>query len=54
MIKTVKFVLTEEEKKAVKNCVETIDCNELDCIDCPFNYSKGCILETLREIAEED
>lgn len=54
MRKIVKFELTEEEKKAIKNCVETIECGEVDCEECPFHYSKGCMLEILQEIAEED
>ena len=54
MKKVLKFELTEEEKKAIKKCVETIDCDEFDCYECPFNYSQGCMLETLREIADED
>ena len=55
MQKIVKIKLTEEEKKAVKNCVETINCDSsIHCVDCPFNYSKGCMLGTLREVAEEE
>ena len=44
--------LTQEEKKAILNCVQAIDCDERYCDDCPFQYNCGCILETLREIAE--
>lgn len=54
MRKIVKFKLTEEEKKAVKNCVETINCDGFDCGNCPFNYSEGCMLEVLQEVVVEE
>jgi hypothetical protein len=44
--------LTKEEKQAIMNCVEAIDCDAVDCGDCPFNYNCGCMLEHLREVAE--
>lgn len=45
--------LTKEEKQAIKNCIEAIDCDEVSCSECPFNYSNGCMLEHLREVAED-
>ena len=54
MKKVIKIELTEEEKKAIKNCVETVNCDELGCNECPFSYSEGCMFEILREIAEEN
>ena len=44
--------LTKEEKQALINCVQTIDCCDVDCSDCPFNYSDGCMLEHLKEVVE--
>ena len=48
-----KVELSEVEKKAIKNCIETIDCDEVNCGECPFAYNCGCMLETLREIIED-
>ena len=44
---------TNEEKKAIKNCIETIGCEEIDCEYCPFWFNCGCMLEILREVIED-
>ena len=51
VVKNVEF--SETEKRAIKNCVETISCEEMDCDYCPFSYNCGCMLETLREAIED-
>ncbi len=47
------FELTQDERKAIWNCVQTINCKDIDCCDCPFAYNCGCMLKTLQEIADE-
>ena len=49
----VRIEFTDKEKKAIKNCVEAIDCEEVSCDYCPFQYNCGCMLATLREIIED-
>lgn len=54
MKSTVRAELTQEEKQAILDCVKTIDCEGIDCWDCPFRYYNcDCMLETLREVAED-
>jgi hypothetical protein len=49
----IKIKFTDEEKKAIKNCIETIDCEGVSCEPCPFEYNCGCILERLREVIKD-
>ena len=51
IVKEVEF--SEKEKQAIKNCIETINCDEINCGDCPFAYNCGCMLEHLRELVED-
>lgn len=51
---TKQIELTQKEKQAILDCVKAIDCEGIDCWDCPFQYNCGCMLETLREVAEEE
>ena len=51
LVKKVEF--SEVEKKAIRNCIETINCDEIGCSECPFEYNCGCMLEYLREIIED-
>ena len=44
-----KLVLTKEEHKAIKKCVETIDCTEMDCELCPFECNYGCMIVELEK-----
>ena len=48
-----KVEFSEKERKAIRNCIEAIDCDEVSCGECPFAYNCGCILETLREIIDD-
>ena len=51
LVKTLEF--SEKEKEAIKNCIEAISCDEVDCDYCPFSYNCGCMLERLREVIED-
>lgn len=44
-----KLVLTNEERKAIKKCVEIIDCSEMECELCPFECNYGCMIVQLEE-----
>ena len=44
-----KLVLTKEEHKAIKQCVETIDCTEMNCELCPFECNYGCMIVELEK-----
>lgn len=46
--------LTEKERMALIRANDTISCGEIECCDCPFEYNCGCILETLRQITENN
>ena len=57
----VQFRLTEQEKQAIKNCVDTIKC-DCECQDkesclanaCPFLMENGgCMLEAMQDILYE-
>lgn len=48
-----KVEFSKVEKEAIRNCIETIDCEEMSCEECPFAYNCGCMLETLREVIED-
>jgi hypothetical protein len=53
-----RFVLTHEERRAVKNVVDTIGCaceceQRSDC-NCPFLMENGgCMLEAMKDILDE-
>ena len=44
-----KLVLTKEERQAIKQCVETIDCKEMECELCPFECNYGCMIVELEK-----
>ena len=44
-----KLVLTNEERKAIKKCVETIDCSKMACELCPFECNYGCMIVELEK-----
>ena len=44
-----KLVLTKEEHQAIKKCVETIDCTEMNCELCPFECNYGCMIVELEK-----
>lgn len=48
-----KLVLTKQEHKAIKKCVETIDCTEMECELCPFECNHGCMIVQLEETVSE-
>ena len=57
----VQFRLTEKEKEAIKNCIDTIKC-DCECQDrgsglanaCPFLMENGgCMLEAMQDILNE-
>ena len=48
-----KVEFSEAEKKAIRNCIEVINCDEINCDECPFVYNCGCMLKTLREIIDD-
>ena len=48
-----KLVLTKEERKAIKQCVETIDCSEMECELCPFECTYGCMIVELEKTVME-
>ena len=51
-----RFILSTEEKQAIKNVVDTINCS-CECQEhepCPFLMNDGgCMLEALSDIVEE-
>lgn len=51
LVSKVKF--SKKEKEALKNFIETINCEGINCSECPFVYNCGCMLEHLRELIED-
>ena len=59
MKKITQFILNDKEKQAIKNVVDTIEC-DCDCGDkysncqCPFLMENGgCMIEALDDIVKE-
>ena len=48
-----KVEFTDNEKKAILNAIETVNCNEVECEYCPFCFNCGCMLEVMRDAVED-
>ena len=38
---------SKEVAKHIDNAIELINCDDVDCFDCPFDSSRGCALVLL-------